>query len=182
MTKGINKTGVIGIMAIAMMLSLAVHSSAFAKEDDNESSNDHGQIELTQQRNDNESKGNEDVMKGEAAQLRVEPSGEFKASGVVVNTNSGGVLNVKLFGINFNINTVNAHIEGGATTTVVSDLAVGDKLSIAGTIDPTTGVISAKQIVDRTLESRRTGDVRSRIAELMRMVEQLQEQLRQMAR
>lgn len=176
MTKGVNKTGLIGIMAIVTLLSLFVTANAFAREDD-DSDDDNNRMETTLQRS-----GSDDLMKGEASQLRVEPSGEFKASGVIVNANSAGVLNAKLFGISFNINTANARIEGGATTTMVSDIAVGDKLAISGTIDPATGVISAKRIVDRTLETRRTGAVRDRIAELMRIVEQLREELKRLSR
>lgn len=176
MTKKINLLTIVGVMSIAALLSLSITTNAFAREDD-DSNDDRNRVETVQRQ-----EGSDDVMKGEATQLRVEPSGEFKASGIVVNTNSAGVLNVKLFGISFNINAANARIEGGATTTAVSDIAVGDKLSVSGTIDSATGVISARQIVDRTLEARRTGDVRNRIAELMRLVEQLREELQRISR
>lgn len=175
MTRKIDLVVIVGTMVIATILSISVATNVFAREDE---SDDDQRVETTQIMRSRD----DDVMKGEATQLRVEPSGEFKASGVIVNTNSAGTLNVKLFGINFNINTANARIEGGATTTSVADIAVGDKLAISGTIDPVTGVISAKRIVDRTLEVRRTGIVRNRIAELMRIVEQLREELMRLSR
>lgn len=169
-----NLIAIAGTMMVATVLSISMATNAFARED--ESDDDHRGETTQLMRSESE-----DIIKGEATQLRVEPSGEFKASGVIVNANSAGVLNVKLFGISFNINTANVRIEGGATTTSVSDIAVGDKLAISGTIDSTTGVISARQIVDRTLETRRTGVVRDKIAELMRLVEQLREELRRMS-
>lgn len=175
MTTRINKMGMIGVMAVVALLSLSAHTNAFARE--TESGNNQGQG-MMQQQNDNSG----EMMKSEASQLSVNPSGEFKATGAIVNSNSAGILNVKLFGINFNINAINAKIEGGVATTTVANIAVGDKLSISGSIDQGTGAISAKQIVDRTLEAQRTGDIRSRIADLLKLVKQLQEQLKQTGR
>ena len=183
MTKMMNKMGVLGLAFIVMVLAISIHTSAFAKEN-NGSDNSEQSQEIAQQQNDNvgerDDNSSNEMMRGEANQLRVESNGNFKASGLVVNANSGTTLSVKFFGINFNIQTGNARVEGGATTTLTSDIAAGDKLSVDGTIDQTTGVISAQRIVDSTLAARWTGDVQSRIADLMKLVQQLQEQLRQM--
>lgn len=182
MTKRIN---IVSVLAIALLLGAS--TMAFAREaepNDDKKGNNGNQIQSVL-------KSDNSVIKQDgAARLTVDPNGKFSASGLVVNSNSttvtggvaAGTINVKFFGFNFNMRVINAGIEGGSATSTVTEIAVGDKLLVTGSIDQTTGVITAERIVDQTLATRRTGDIQARITELLRIVDQLREQLRQMGR
>lgn len=184
MTRKIQSIGI-----IALLLLLGASTMAFAHEsepNDDRSGPGRGQAVASLVRN------NDDLLKqGDVARLVVDPDGKFVASGLVVNSSSltttatgtvSGTINAKLFGINFTIGVNNARIEGGVATSTATTVAVGDKLSIRGSINPATGAIVAERIVDHTLLSRQTGDVQAKIAELLRQIEQLRQQLRNLSR
>lgn len=171
----------VGIMAIMMLF--AASTVALAREaeldDDRGGDRNKGQLVNTIKISDDNS-----LLRESSTRLTVEPNGKFTASGLVVNSTltAAGTINVKFFGFNFNIKANGARLEGGSATSTVSEIAVGDRLSVQGSIDQATGVITAEKIVDHSMVTRRTGDIQTRIADLLRLVEQLKEQLRQMSR
>lgn len=184
MTKSIQKLHAIGALALIMMLSASTMALARENEPNDDRGGNRSSVAQVVAQND--------LLRqdGSITRLAVEPNGRFSASGLVVNSTSltvanglsNGTLNVRLFGINFTIRANNIRIEGGSTTSTVVEVANGDRLSIQGTIDPGTGAITAERIVDHTLIARQTGSLQTRIADLLRLVEQLREQLRQMGR
>lgn len=99
-----------------------------------------------------------------------------------VNVSLDGIegtdLTVKIFGLAFKVDASTAKIYGGGKDLTLSDLKVGDKLLIKGTIDENTGKITATRIHDRSVHKTAITNLRARIEELTRLLEQLRARLR----
>ena len=112
--------------------------------------------------------------------LAIDRDGKFRATGVTFNSvdTTGNTVNVSLYGFTKTVNVSGASLMGGATTMNLSDIKVGDKLSVMGTFNVSTGAISAMSINDVTFMQQNTANVQSRIQQLMQLVLQLQAQLK----
>jgi ribosomal protein S30 len=107
-------------------------------------------------------------------------SGDFRVSGVeVVSVNaSSNILRVRFFGFERDINVTGARLIGGGRTITLADFQAGDKLSGSGNFNETTRAITVKEIHNLSYRNRNTANVEARIQELLKMIEQLKEQLK----
>lgn len=115
--------------------------------------------------------------------LSIDPSGQVRITGASLTAVSSGSATVNVWGLTFNVDTTQAQLAGpGEQGLTSSSLQVGDKLTITGTLNPTTGVISAKVIVDYSAAAQQaTGVLQSRINQLLQLIQQLQTQLNAMS-
>lgn len=122
--------------------------------------------------------------------LRILPNGNIRITSAnldSIETSAGtttatstptGRLGISIFGIRLTVDASNARIVNSGATTTLADFRVGNKLSIKGTINSSTGLVSAQLIHNRTLRDRNVEDLQRRIQELLEMVRKLQDELR----
>lgn len=111
--------------------------------------------------------------------LSVDPSGHVRITGGSVTAEASSSITVSVWGLSFNVNSSQAQFAGSDQKTIsASDIRVGDKITVTGTLDPTTGVINAQVVVDYSLVTRQaTSTIQSRINQLLQLIQQLQSQL-----
>jgi polyhydroxyalkanoate synthesis regulator phasin len=107
--------------------------------------------------------------------LVITPPGGVTMTNVDLEEINDTNLKVGLFGLSFNIDASSAKILGGGREVEISDLNVGDKLLIKGTVE--SGVIKAFLIHDRSLRKKRLEELREKIRTLLEKIRQLQEEL-----
>jgi hypothetical protein len=93
---------------------------------------------------------------------------------------STATLKVGIFGLTFTVDTSQAKILGGGKELSISDLKVGERLLIKGVVDETTGIIRAERVHDRTFNKETIEGLRSKIQELLKMIEELRKRLKTM--
>jgi len=109
--------------------------------------------------------------------VRVEPNGKAQIDGAAVGSLSGAILVASVFGLNLSVDGTNAKVTGqNGGVASWSDIKIGDVISVMGAINPTTGVIVATKVVDRSLQGVTPG-MSQKVEELLRRIAQLQEQL-----
>ncbi|MBZ9572395.1 hypothetical protein KJA15_03630 [Patescibacteria group bacterium] len=91
-----------------------------------------------------------------------------------------GILTVKIHGLNFDVDASKAKIYGGGKKITISDLQIGDKLLIKGVVNEETGIIEATRIHDRSIHKKSIDNLRARIQELLRKIEELRARLEAM--
>jgi len=126
--------------------------------------------------------------------ITINPQGQTKLNSVSVTAINGNILTVSVFGLNFSVDQSGAKITGiyvllpipgSATSTATSStssiqtvtISVGDKVSVNGSIDQTTGIIKATLIRDLSKETQSNNDIKARINQLLQMINQLRAQL-----
>jgi len=126
--------------------------------------------------------------------ITINPQGQTKLNSVLVTAINGNILTVSVFGLNFSVDQSGAKITGiyvlppipvSATSTATSStssiqtvtISVGDKVSVNGSIDQTTGIIKATLIRDLSKETQSNNDIKARINQLLQMINQLRAQL-----
>lgn len=111
--------------------------------------------------------------------LSIGPNGQIRMTGASLTAVSGSNLAINVWGLTFNVNASTAQLAGSSQQTIaVSDMRVGDKLTVTGTIDPSTGAVTGQVIVDYSLATRQAGTaLQSRINQLLQLIQQLQSQL-----
>lgn len=119
-------------------------------------------------------------LKLDKAPMSMAITSQKKATFINVNLEaiSGTNLTVKIFGLTFTVDASGAKIYGGGKEMTISDLKVGNKLLIKGIVDETTGVIKATRIHDRSFHSTTITNIRARIQELLKQIEELRAKLR----
>lgn len=106
--------------------------------------------------------------------LVVTPSDEVMIGGAKVVSVNSSTYNLNVLGLTVSVATnSDTKFSGTASTTGV---AVGDMVSVKGTIDETTGVITAKQVRDESQVSSAVSDLQAKIKALQDQIRQLLEQ------
>lgn len=117
--------------------------------------------------------------------LTIGPNGNIRITGGEVKAVSGNSLTVGVWGLNLNVDISGATFIGNlplldnSSTTASStgsQVNVGDKVLIAGTIDPSTTVIKAQWVRDLSRQSQNIDAIKSRIKQLLDLLRSLQEQ------
>lgn len=100
------------------------------------------------------------VPRGPEPAVRILPNNKVNISGAKVDsisTSSGSTtLVISVFGLKFNVDATNAKVI--PMNSKLFDLMVNDVVSVNGTINDTTGVITAKVINDITLRQKQQGN------------------------
>ncbi len=111
--------------------------------------------------------------------LSIGPNGQIRITGANLTAVSGSALTVNVWGMTFNVNAAQSQLAGSSQQTIaLTDMQVGDKLTVTGTIDPSTGAVTGQVIVDYSLATRQAGSaLQSRISQLLQLIQQLQSQL-----
>ncbi len=118
--------------------------------------------------------------------LSINQNNKVHLTGAVIESlTASTTFTVSIFGLRFNINVLPGSLIvpaglGGA----LADFQVGDRLSIDGTINRSSGVISTDKINNHSLQQRKIGDkgtsvLERRINDLLAMIEKLREEIRQ---
>jgi hypothetical protein len=144
--------------------------------------------------NDNKDQGALSSSESTQPSITINPQGETKLNSVSVTAINGNILTVSIFGLNFSVDQSGAKITGIytlppipvlATSTATSStpsvqtvtISVGDKISVNGSINQSTGIIKATLIRDLSKETQSNNDIRARIQQLLQMINQLRSQL-----
>lgn len=121
--------------------------------------------------------------------FNINPNGRVIITSAVVTQSNWPNLQVKVWGITLNVTvSPNARIHGVAITTPANtsgatstpsttNVTVGDKVDIVGTIDNNTGIISADNFKDRTQTSSLIKSLQDKIQDLLKQIQQLRLQL-----
>ena len=109
---------------------------------------------------------------GGAAKLSIEGLGVTQASGAHVTSVSGNALTVSVFGVSLNLSVSSTTQMVGVTA--LSDVAVGDTVTIKGTIDQATGVVAASLVQDETQKQSMITSIQQQIQALLAQLQQLQ--------
>jgi hypothetical protein len=111
--------------------------------------------------------------------VSIGPNGQIRMTGASLTAVSGNNVTVNIWGLTFNVNASQAQLAGSSQQTIaLTDMQVGDKLTVTGTIDPSTGAVTGQVIVDYSLATRQAGSaLQSRINQLLQLIQQLQSQL-----
>ena len=119
-----------------------------------------------------------EVNMGERA-VSMQANGNFNVSGVKVNSvnASGNMLNVEFFGFNRDVNVAGAKLIGGGKTITLADFQAGDMLRARGNFNASTKTISVHEIHNLSHNNRASGNIQTRINELLELVRKLQTQL-----
>jgi len=86
-------------------------------------------------------------------------------------------LTVRIHGLTLEVDASGAKIYGGGKKITLSDLTVGNILLIKGTMDEDTGVIEASRIYNRSSHKKSLENLRVRIQDLLRRIEELRARL-----
>ena len=191
----LNKNIVIRFFTFALILSLAVFAigGTFISYADNESSlNDliegKGKFKFDIFPPDLEKK--HEIRE---PSLNVNPQGKVLIIAGEVTEATWPNLKVKIWGLVLSVHVMpDARIIGGTTTTtstatgtpplVIPTVAVGDKVDILGYMEKDTGLIHAKTFKNRSQSSKDFENLRQRIADLMRQIEELRAKLKALTR
>lgn len=181
-----------GIAVFVFLAAFAVSERARAEQDNNNNGSN-GMNSSTTMMNSGEKKGNmmgefENDWKGanglgfgtgqESAIVR--PNGDFRVTGATANSVdvSAATVNATLFGLNRTVSLSGARIVGGGQAIALSDIKAGDKINALGNYNATAHIATVSQVMDISYSNRQTTDIQSRIQQLLRLVEQLQAQLK----
>lgn len=170
---------------LALVLAMSATSlTVLAKDKNNESDNEHstgasmfapGQMMKIEARDDNGR-----VLGGNTTQptVSINPNGDFKVTGVLVNSVNvaGNSVNVTFYGFTRDINISGATFGGSAQS--LADIMAGDVVSAAGNFNSSTHALTVKLVRDVTAHGTSPSAMNDRINQLLEMVRQLQEQLR----
>lgn len=112
--------------------------------------------------------------------VTMQADGSFRVSGVVVKSVNvdGKKITVEFFGFTREVSVAEARFIGGGQTITLADVKEGDNLTARGRFDVATKVIHVAEIHDLTYKTRRSGDIQARIQELLEMIRQLQERVK----
>jgi hypothetical protein len=125
--------------------------------------------------------------------LVVTPAGRVRLTNSTVSAINGTNLTLSLWGINLNVDASNARLlnprvlgpqvlapttSTSTASSTISDIKVGDRLAVEGTIDSTNGTIKAERILDYSLQRQTVSEIQARIQQLLQLLEQLRAQLR----
>ena len=110
----------------------------------------------------------------------MQQDGTYRVSGVVVKAvnASAQTLTVEFFGFTRDVSVAGAKLIAGGQTVTLADFQAGDKLSGKGMFDPVTRAIKVDEVHNLTFRNRASGDIQTRIQQLLDMVRKLQEQIR----
>ena len=117
--------------------------------------------------------------------LVVKPNGDFRASGVSVNSisTSTNTINASLYGFSRDLNIAGATIVGAGNNITINDIQTGDKLVVGGNFNEATKAITVSQINDvsarQRINSVNIASIQQRIQELQDMINKLKAQLGQ---
>ena len=111
--------------------------------------------------------------------LSIGPNGQIRMTGASLTAISGSNLTINVWGLTFNVNASRAQLAGSSRQAIaLTDMQVGDKLTVTGTIDPSTGAVTGQVVVDYSLVTRQASTaLQSRISQLLQLIQQLQSQL-----
>lgn len=109
--------------------------------------------------------------------VMIRANGEFRVHGAKVNSVSDSVLNVSLFGFSRDVNVAGAKLIGGGNALSLADFKAGDVLVATGKFDAQAKTITVSEIHNLSFR-KDTSTIEARIAELLKMVRQLQNQLK----
>jgi peptidoglycan hydrolase CwlO-like protein len=107
-------------------------------------------------------------------------NGEFHVRGAVVNSvnTAGNALNVRFFGFNRDVNVSGAKLIGGGKNITLADFQAGDKLAGRGKYDEANRTITVTEIRNLSYTNRNASDIQKRIEELLKMIRDLQAQMK----
>lgn len=125
--------------------------------------------------------------------LNVNPQGKVLITAGEVTEANWPNLKVKIWGLVLSVHVMpDARIIGGTTTTtstatgtlplVIPTVAVGDRVDILGNMEKDTGLIHAKTFKNRSQSSKDSENLRQRIADLMRQIDELRAKLKALMR
>lgn len=116
--------------------------------------------------------------------VTMQHDGTYRVSGVEVKSvnASAQTLTVEFFGFTREVSVAGAKLIGGGKTITLADFQVGDKLTGAGSFNPTTRAITVREVHNLSYRNRASSDIQTRIQELLEMVRKLQEQLQSLRR
>ena len=121
--------------------------------------------------------------------ISVNPQGDVRLTSAEITAISGPQITVKLWGWNFTVDRSNARIvgrinlpsiasESTSTATSSADLNVGDRLLVKGTVNSSTGIVTAIWVKNISLQQRDLTDIQGRINQLLKLIQELQAQIR----
>ena len=128
-----------------------------------------------------------DVEKGNQPNpsLFIGPNGKGIISGMVVSAPSGSpsTMGVEVWRLRLNVDVSEARIipeqNTGTTTSTTTAMAVGNKVSVKGQMNPDTGVVKASVVHDLSVRAEKVSRIQKRIEELLRKLNELRERLGQ---
>lgn len=98
-------------------------------------------------------------------------AGDVRITDGNVDSVSGSTLQVSVWGLQFNVDVSKAQFTSG----LLSDVKTGDKVTIKGTVDRTTKLVSAELIFDRSTQSQAIDKLK---AQIQALIEQLNAMLK----
>lgn len=112
--------------------------------------------------------------------VTMQADGSFRVSGVVVKSVNadGKKITVEFFGFTREVSVAEARFIGGGQTITLADVKEGDNLTARGRFDAAAKIIHVKEVHDLSYNARRSGDIQARIQELLEMIRQLQERIK----
>ncbi len=109
--------------------------------------------------------------------IRIEMNGEVKIAGGIIKEVESHMLHVGMWGMEFKVDASKAKIVGGTGTASLALMKVGEKVSVEGHFNMTTGVIMAEKITNDSLRMKAIEEIQAKIKELLHQIEELQKKL-----
>ena len=125
--------------------------------------------------------------------LNINPQGKVLITAGEVTEANWPNLKVKIWGLVLSVHVMpDARIIGGTAMTtstatgtppsVIPTVTVGDKVDVLGDMEKDTGLIHAKTFKNRSQSSKDSENLRQRIADLMRQIEELRAKIKALIR
>ncbi len=131
---------------------------------------------------DNNGTGGGENSSANGPSLAVNASDKIVANGASLVSISGQSLAVKLFGLDLNLTVTSSTTFLGAaqsSTSTIADMKTGDVVDFTGQIDPASGLVSATQVKDETMQQQNIQSIQQQIQALLQELQQLQSRLNQ---
>ncbi len=109
---------------------------------------------------------------GGSAKLSIQGLGVTEADSAKVTSVSGNALTVEVFGVSLNLSVSSTTQMVGAAS--IGDVAVGDMVTIKGTIDQATGIVATSLVQDETQKQTMISGIQKQIQALLAQLQQLQ--------
>lgn len=171
-----------GLMVLALIAAFSATSNAKADNDDEDNGLHLGQLKhqlMMSGEMSNLSEGFDMKIDNTQESVVIQPNGNFRVTGAVLNSvsTSTNTINASIFNFSRDVSVASATIFGAGKQIVLTDLQAGDKLVVTGNFNRTNHVITISDINDVTYVNRNNLNIQNQIQALMQQVQLLQQQL-----
>ncbi len=118
-------------------------------------------------------------LSGTQPQLSITSSASVRLKGAKVISLSGSNLSVTVFGLPINITTLASTTTQFIGVADIAHVAIGDTLSVNGTIDQNSGIVTASKIQDESQRQKTIDSIKQQIQMLLDQIRALQAQIYQ---